>query len=108
MNIYIGNLPKNVSEDALKQTFEQFGHVESIKIMKDRFTGEQRGFAFLQMPTSEEAQQAISQLDGSDFFGNRIRVNEAREPENRNSKRFTRTDRSSSFRSSSGFKSKRY
>jgi cold-inducible RNA-binding protein len=111
MNIYIGNLPRNVNEDALKQVFEQFGQVESIKIMKDRFTGESRGFAFLEMTSNEDAQQAISQLNGSDFEGNRIRVNEAREPEARNTKRFgssrSSSDRSN-LRSNSNFRTKRY
>lgn len=83
MNIYVGNLSRTVTEDALKQVFEQYGPVQSVRVMKDKFTGEARGFAFVTMVEAEHAQQAISALDGYDLEGRKLKVNEAREPENR-------------------------
>ena len=83
MNIYVGNLSRTVTEDALRKTFEAFGAVSSVKIMTDKFTGEPRGFAFLTMEDDEQAQQAINGLDNSDFEGQRIRVNTARPPQPR-------------------------
>ncbi len=81
MNIYVGNLPPSGStEDRLKELFEQFGQVTSVKIIKDKFSGDPRGFAFVEMPSATEAQQAIDQLNGTEFEGQRIRVNEARPP----------------------------
>lgn len=78
MNIYVGNLPSSVSEGMLKKLFEQFGNVTTIKIIKDKFSGEPRGFAFVEMTSNEEAKEAISNLDGTEFEGRRLRVNEAR------------------------------
>jgi len=78
MNIYVGNLPHEATEDDLKQAFEAFGEVSSAKIIKDKFTGDSRGFAFVEMPNSPEAQSAISGLDGTDLKGRTLKVNEAR------------------------------
>lgn len=83
MNIYVGNLSRTVTEDALRKLFEGFGAVSSAKIMTDKFTGEPRGFAFLTMEDEEQAQQAINALDNSDLEGQRIRVNTARPPQPR-------------------------
>ena len=83
MNIYVGNLSRTVTEDALRKLFEAFGAVSSVKIMTDKFTGEPRGFAFLTMEDEEQAQQAINALDNSDLEGQRIRVNTARQPQPR-------------------------
>lgn len=83
MNIYVGNLSRTVTEDALRSLFEQFGEVASVRVMKDKFTGEVRGFAFVTMPADEQAQQAISSLNGQDMEGRKLTVNEAREPERR-------------------------
>ena len=83
MNIYVGNLSRTVTEDALRKLFEAFGAVSSVKIMTDKFTGEPRGFAFLTMEDEEQAQQAINALDNSDLEGQRIRVNTARPPQPR-------------------------
>lgn len=77
MNIYIGNLSRTVTEDALRSAFEQFGTVESVKIIIDKFTGEARGFAFVVMPNDEEARIAIEQLNGQELDGRPLRVNEA-------------------------------
>src|SRR5262249_49746409 len=78
MNIYVGNLPTNATEESLKQLFEQYGNVVSVRMMRDRMTGQLRGFAFVQMASQDEAQEAIGQLQGHEFGGNRLRVNEAR------------------------------
>ena len=78
MNIYVGNLSREVTEDDLKEAFESFGQVASVSIIKDKFTGESRGFGFLEMPSQEEAQEAISGLNGKELKGRTLTVNEAR------------------------------
>lgn len=78
MNIYVGNLPREATEDDLREAFEAFGQVTSAKIITDKFTGDSRGFGFVEMPNSSEAQAAISGLDGKDLKGRTLRVNEAR------------------------------
>ena len=78
MNIYVGNLPPDATEDDLRQAFEAFGQVASAKIITDRYTGDSRGFGFVEMPNNPEAQSAVSGLDGKDLKGNALRVNEAR------------------------------
>ncbi len=60
MNIYAGNLPWGLTEEELRETFEAFGEVETVKIIKDKFTGRSRGFGFVEMPNREEAEAAIS------------------------------------------------
>jgi RNA recognition motif-containing protein len=81
MNIYVGNLSRTVTEEALRNAFEQFGEVSSVKIMTDRITREPRGFGFIEMPNADEAEQAIAQLNGQELDGQRLRVNEARPQE---------------------------
>jgi RNA recognition motif-containing protein len=78
MNIYVGNLPREATEDDLKEAFEAFGQITSVKIIKDKFTGDSRGFGFVEMSNSSEAQAAISGLDGKDLKGSALKVNEAR------------------------------
>ena len=78
MNIYVGNLADEVNEDDLRGVFEAFGQVESVNILKDRFSGESKGFGFVEMPSKDEAQTAISDADGTDLKGKTIKVNEAR------------------------------
>ncbi len=78
MNIYVGNLSHDVTDEDLRQTFEKFGQVESINIIKDRFTGESRGFGFVEMPSKDEAQSAITGLNGKDLKGRAMNINEAR------------------------------
>jgi RNA recognition motif-containing protein len=78
MNIYVGNLSNQVTEDDLRKAFEAFGQVESANVIKDRFSGESRGFGFVQMPSKEESQTAIEQLNQTDLMGRTINVNEAR------------------------------
>ncbi|TNF29222.1 MAG: RNA-binding protein, partial [Deltaproteobacteria bacterium] len=81
--LYIGNLSFNVSEDQLTDHFSAFGNVTSCKIITDRDTGRSKGFAFVEMSTGEEASEAISQLDGQEFEGRNLRVNEAKPQEKR-------------------------
>lgn len=83
MNIYVGNLSRMVTEDALRSLFEAFGQVSSIRIIKDKFSGEPKGFGFVDMANQEEAEKAISQLNGTEFEGQRLKVNEARPPQQR-------------------------
>jgi cold-inducible RNA-binding protein len=83
MNIYVGNITPSVTEEALRSLFSAFGAVSSIRIIKDKFTGAARGFAFVEMENGDEAGRAIEQLNGAELEGQRIRVNEARPPEAR-------------------------
>jgi len=78
MNIYVGNLPREATEDDLRKAFEAFGEVSSAKIITDKFTGDSKGFGFVEMSNNTEAQSAISGLDGKDLKGSSLRVNEAR------------------------------
>ena len=78
MNIYVGNLSRDVTDDDLKEAFEAFGQIASVNIIKDKFSGEPRGFGFVEMPSKEEAQAAINGLNGKDLKGQSINVNEAR------------------------------
>jgi RNA recognition motif-containing protein len=77
-NIFVGNLSFNTSEDELRQLFEPFGQVDRVSILTDRETGRSRGFGFVEMSNSEEGDKAIAGLNGSQFGGRTINVNEAR------------------------------
>lgn len=77
MNIYLGNLSFNTTEDTLKTLFDAFGEVESVKLIKDRFSGRPKGFAFIEMPSNSEADQAIKALNGNRIDGNHIKVRPA-------------------------------
>ena len=78
MNLYVGNLALNVTEEDLKQAFEAFGEVTSAKIIKDKYSGESKGFGFVEMPAGAEAQSAIQGLNGKELKGLMLKVNEAR------------------------------
>jgi len=78
MNIYVGNLSPEVTEDDLREAFETYGQISSAKVIKDRFTGEPRGFGFIEMPDQQEARAAMEALNGSELKGKAIIVNEAR------------------------------
>ena len=78
MNIYVGNLSFEVTEEDLQQAFSAFGQVASASLIKDKFTGQSRGFGFVEMPNSTEAQAAIAGLNGKDLKGRALNVNEAR------------------------------
>lgn len=83
MNIYVGNLPHATSESELREAFEAFGTVNSAAIITDKFTGNSRGFGFVEMASDEEAQAAIAALNGEDFGGRSLTVNEAKPREER-------------------------
>ena len=77
-NIFVGNLAFTTTEEQLRNIFEQFGTVDRAAILTDRDTGKSRGFGFVEMPNAEEAERAINGLNGSDFMGRELNVNEAR------------------------------
>ena len=78
MNIYVGSLSYNVTEEDLKQAFEVFGEVESVKIIRDMYSGRSKGFGFVEMPGHSEAQSAIDGLNGKELRGRTMNVNKAR------------------------------
>jgi RNA recognition motif-containing protein len=78
MNIYVGNLSHEVKEEDLRTTFEPYGEVSSVKLIKDMFSGISKGFAFIEMPGKEHAKNAMDELNGKDLKGRPMRVNEAR------------------------------
>jgi RNA recognition motif-containing protein len=78
MNIYVGNLALNVTEEDLQQAFGAFGEVTSAKIIKDKYSGESKGFGFVEMSSGAEAQSAIQDLNGKELKGLMLKVNEAR------------------------------
>jgi cold-inducible RNA-binding protein len=84
INIYVGNVASTVTEDQLRSVFAQHGQVTSVKMIKDKFTGDARGFAFVEMASNEEGQNAITKVNGQELNGQRLRVNEARPREDRN------------------------
>ena len=86
MNIYVGNLSKSATEEELTDLFSEFGQVSSTKIIRDLFSQESRGFAFIEMPGLAEAQKAIQDLNSKEFKGQNLVVNEAR-PKRDNRKR---------------------
>lgn len=78
MNIYVGNLSSQATEENIRQAFEAFGQVSSANIIKDKYSGQSRGFGFVEMPDKTEAQAAIQNLNGKDLLGQPLNVNEAR------------------------------
>jgi RNA recognition motif-containing protein len=78
MNIYVGNLSKDVTDDDLQSLFSEYGSIKSVKVIRDLFSGESKGFGFIEMPGSTEAQKAIDELNSRDLKGKKIIVNEAR------------------------------
>jgi RNA recognition motif-containing protein len=78
MKIFVGNLSRRATQEALQQLFETFGQVASIEIIRDKFSGESKGFGFVEMPSKTEAQAAMTGLNGRDLDGKALTVNEAR------------------------------
>ncbi|HZN57618.1 MAG TPA: RNA-binding protein [Planctomycetota bacterium] len=83
MNIYVGNLSFKTTEDELRQAFEAFGQVSSVNIISDRETGRPRGFGFVEMANAEEGKKAVEAMNGTNFGGRTLTVNEARPREPR-------------------------
>jgi len=78
VNIYVGNLPHEATDSDVQKAFEAFGKVSSINIIKDKFSGQSRGFGFVEMPNKDEAEAAIAGLNGTEMMGRALNVNEAR------------------------------
>ena len=78
MNIYVGNLSYELTEEELQKAFEDFGQVESTRLIKDMYSGRSKGFGFVEMPDDEAGQSAIDGLDGKELKGRAIKVNKAR------------------------------
>ncbi len=99
MNVFVGNLSRDVSDDELKELFANYGHVRSVKIIRDMFSQESKGFGFVDMPGVAEAQKAINELNTKDLKGKKISVSEARP---RNDRRSGGNQRTNTRSSSSG------
>ena len=78
MNIYVGNLSYNATPENIREAFEAFGQVSSVTIVKDKYSGQPRGFGFVEMADHAEGQTAIKNLNGKDLLGKQMNVNEAR------------------------------
>ena len=78
MNIYVGNLPYDIGEDELRDVFSQFGEVSKVNIIMDKFSGQPKGFGFVEMPNDSEADDAIKALNESALKGRNIKVNQAK------------------------------
>ena len=78
MNIYVGNLSPDVKDETIREAFESFGEVTSARVIKDKYTGQSRGFGFVEMTTHSQALTAIKSLNGKELKGKQISVNEAR------------------------------
>ncbi len=77
MNIYVGNLSYNATEENIRQAFEAFGQVATVTLVKDKYSGQLRGFGFVEMPDQAEAEAAIKNLNGKELLGRQLNVNEA-------------------------------
>ncbi len=95
MNIYVGNLSFSTTQEELENLFSQFGNVESVRIVRDRQTGRSRGFGFVEM-NAEHGKIAIKELNGKEFGGRNILVNEAKQQE-RPQRNFSRTNNSRNY-----------
>lgn len=78
MNIYAGNLSYEVTDEDLQRAFEEYGKVESAKVIRDNYTGNSKGFGFVEMPENSQAQAAIEGLDGKELKGRTMKVNKAK------------------------------
>jgi RNA recognition motif-containing protein len=98
MNIYVGNLAREATESDLREAFQAFGEVTSASVIKDKLSGDSRGFGFVEMPNKSEAEKAISSLNGKSIKGRSVTVNEAK----------PRTDSRGGSGGGGGFGSRRY
>jgi RNA recognition motif-containing protein len=80
MNIYVGNLNYNLSEEELEKVFTPYGEITSVKIIRDKYTDQSKGFGFIEMTNDADAQKAIDELNGTEVKGRELRVNQARPP----------------------------
>lgn len=101
MNIYVGNLSREVTDDDLKGAFSAYGEVASAKVIVDKFSSESRGFGFIEMPKNSEADAAVKGLNGTELKGQRLKLSEAR-PRTERRRGGVGSDRRGSGSSSSG------
>ncbi len=87
MNLYVGNLSYSVTEEDLKEAFSEFGELESVNIIKDKYSGQSKGFGFVEMPDNAEADKAIKALNGNQLKGRAIKVNQAKPRGDRSARR---------------------
>ncbi len=87
MNIYVGNLSYSVTTDEIQQMFSQYGEVATVNMVTDKYSGESKGFGFVEMPTQSEAEEAIKALNESPLKGRNMKVNQARPREERPQRR---------------------
>lgn len=78
MNIYVGNLPYSATEDDLRELFQRYGEVSTVNLIMDKFSGQSKGFGFVEMPNNGEADAAIKALNETDLKGRNIKVNQAK------------------------------
>ena len=78
MNLYVGNLSFDVTEDDLKKAFEEFGQVAEVRLIMDKFSGKSKGFGFIEMPSKEEAEKAIEEMNGKELMERALTVNVAK------------------------------
>jgi len=87
MNMYVGNLSNNVTENDLNELFSEFGNVESVNIITDRFSEQSKGFGFVEMPDNSEADKAIKALNGTELKDQKIKISQAENRRKRTSRR---------------------
>lgn len=97
MNIFVGSLPFSIDEADLRESFEAYGTVDSVKIITDKFTGRSKGFGFVEMPNDDDAQKAIDELNGATVQGRAIVVNKS-EPKPEGERRSFNNNRSGDSR----------
>lgn len=85
--LYVGSLPYSISEDELRELFSSYGNIESVRIITDKFTGQSKGFGFVEMSNEDDAQRAVEGMNGKQISGRTLIVNEAR-PEQRRERSF--------------------
>ena len=83
MNIYVGNIPRETTESAIREEFQQYGEVTSVNLIKDKFTNMLKGFGFVEMPNKEEAMKAVEAINGKTINGRQINAAEAKPREER-------------------------
>ena len=83
MNIYVGNLSSDVTDETIREAFVSFGQVTSARVIKDKYTGQSRCFGFVEMATQSQAQTAIKSLNGKELMGREIKVEQAHDPAGR-------------------------
>jgi len=81
--MYVGNIPYNATEEDLRGLFSEYGEIDSLKIIQDNFTGQSKGFGFIEMAEEKDARKAIEELNGKDFMGKSLKVSEARPQQKR-------------------------